>query len=99
MARRGDSDGDPLEVALRHPLRQRLLKVAAEWDRVSPSELADQLDEPLSNVIYHVRVLVGCGGLVFLEEVPSGGSIKHYYKFDVTEPWALAILGLPESES
>lgn len=94
MPRRKDKGADPLEVALRHPLRQRILKEAAGQERVTPSELAGNLDEPLPNLIYHVRVLAECGALRFLEEVPTARSIRHYYVFAITEPWALESLGL-----
>lgn len=88
----------PLLDALRHPLRRRLLRryVNAEG-QLSPKELADLENEPLSNVSYHVRVLRDKGALEFAETRPVRGSLQHFYRpaeLVTKTPWVLATLGL-----
>jgi DNA-binding transcriptional ArsR family regulator len=85
---------DELLVALRHPLRREILKTMAGQEKISPREVADKLREPLPNVGYHVRVLRECDCIELVEQVPVRGSIQHFYRVDIDEPWALAALGL-----
>src|ERR1700742_3128765 len=54
------SDDNDLLTALRHPLRRRILRRMDDDEAISPRELSRLLAEPLSNVSYHVRVLVDC---------------------------------------
>jgi len=73
---------DPrLTKALDHVLRQHIL-LAAMQGEVSPIGLAKALDEGLSQVSYHVKVLRDdCEGM--LEEtrtVPRRGAVEHYYR-------------------
>ncbi len=51
------SDDNDLLVALRHPVRRDILRVMAGEKAISPREIAGALQQPLSNVSYHVRVL------------------------------------------
>ena len=68
-----------LMKALAHPLRQKIL--AALSERVaSPSELADELGEPLGNVSYHVRMLVDLGSIQLVSTTPRRGALEHHYK-------------------
>jgi DNA-binding transcriptional ArsR family regulator len=68
-----------LMKALAHPLRQKIL--AALSERVaSPSELADELGEPLGNVSYHVRMLVDLGCIELVSTTPRRGALEHHYK-------------------
>ena len=73
---------DPrLVKALDHVLRQHILLAAVQGE-VSPNELSQALDEGLSQVSYHVRVLRDdCEGMI--EETrtePRRGAIEHYYR-------------------
>lgn len=73
---------DPrLVKALDHVLRQHIL-LAAVVGEVSPKELSKALDEGLSQVSYHVKVLRDeCDGII--EEtrtVPRRGAVEHYYR-------------------
>ncbi|MGH7484660.1 MAG: hypothetical protein ACREMY_03520, partial [bacterium] len=73
---------DPrLVKALAHVLRQHIL-LAAVAGEVSPNELSKALDEELSQVSYHVRVLRDdCDGMI--EETrtePRRGAVEHYYR-------------------
>lgn len=68
-----------LMKALAHPLRQKIL--AALSERIaSPSELAEELGEPLGNVSYHVRMLVDLGSIELVSTTPRRGALEHHYK-------------------
>lgn len=84
--------------ALRHPLRNRLLRLLVESGKpTSPKELAAAVDKPLSNVSYHVRVLADCKAVTLRRTAPRRGSTEHFYvpspKF-ISTPWVIEILGL-----
>lgn len=65
--------------ALSHPLRGRILGILEER-RASPRELADELGQPLGNVSYHVRTLLGLKLIRLVKKTPRRGSIEHYYE-------------------
>ena len=46
---------------------------------VSPKEITEKADRPLSNVGYHVKVLARCGMLTLTETRPVRGSTEHFY--------------------
>src|SRR4051794_30147253 len=91
-------DDNDLLVALRHPLRRRILREMADGKKRSPRELAAVLRAPLSNVSYHVRVLAERSAVTLVETQPSGGSVQRFYRNAVKEPWARQILGLGEKD-
>ena len=68
-----------LMKALAHPLRQQLL-IALSERIASPSELAEELGEPLGNVSYHVRMLVDLGCIELVSTTPRRGALEHHYK-------------------
>jgi DNA-binding transcriptional ArsR family regulator len=73
---------DPrLLKGLSHVLRQHILLAAVQRE-ISPNEMSKALDEGLSQISYHVKVLRDdCDGLI--EEtrtVPRRGAIEHYYR-------------------
>jgi len=73
---------DPrLGKALAHVLRQHIL-LAAVAGEVSPNELSKALDEGLSQVSYHVKVLrYDCDGMIELTRTePRRGAVEHYYR-------------------
>jgi DNA-binding transcriptional ArsR family regulator len=94
MAPLDRSDDNDLLIALRHPLRRRILQAMADGEVVSPRELALALRQPLSNVSYHVRVLAGCGAVTLVCTKPVRGSVQHFYRCSIKEPWAWQVLGL-----
>jgi DNA-binding transcriptional ArsR family regulator len=65
--------------ALAHPLRVQLLSLLNEGV-ASPNELAKKLDEPLTNVSYHVRMLHDLGCIELVETEPRRGALEHYYR-------------------
>jgi DNA-binding transcriptional ArsR family regulator len=78
-SRRGKAGHEKLVKGLSHPVRVECLTVLSQ--RVaSPRELAEALDEDLSNVSYHVRVLAELGLIELVEEEPVRGAVAHYYK-------------------
>ena len=86
--------GQALLVALRHPLRREILKTMARRAKASPREVADILGSPLSNTSYHVRVLLDCDAVELVDQAQVRGSVQHFYRVAIKEPWALSALGL-----
>jgi DNA-binding transcriptional ArsR family regulator len=71
---------DPrLVKALAHPLRVNILS-ALEHRVASPSELAEELEVPLPNLSYHIRMLVQLDLLKLVKTRPRRGAIEHYYQ-------------------
>lgn len=68
-----------LGAIVAHPLRSQCLTLLAERT-MSPAELADELDENLGNVSYHVRKLWRGGVVEIVEEKPVRGAMEHFYK-------------------
>lgn len=92
------SDDNDLLMALRHPVRRDILREMADEEPISPREIATALDQPLSNVSYHVRVLADCAAVALVRTKPVRGSMQHFYRFAVEAPWARQILGLDKSD-
>jgi DNA-binding transcriptional ArsR family regulator len=93
------SDDNDLLVALRHPLRRRILRAMAGEEAISPRQLAAELHQPLSNVSYHVRVLADCSAVTLVDTTPVRGSMQHFYRPAIEAPWAKAVLGLADEDS
>jgi DNA-binding transcriptional ArsR family regulator len=68
-----------LVKALAHPLRVRILTLLN--DKVaSPSDVAEELGEPLANVSYHFHVLNDMECIELVDTKPRRGAIEHYYR-------------------
>lgn len=68
-----------LAKALSHPLRAHVLTILNE--RVaSPNEIANELEEPLGNVSYHVKTLAEMGCIELVNTEPRRGAIEHFYR-------------------
>jgi DNA-binding transcriptional ArsR family regulator len=84
--------------AMAHPLRHRLL-IRLNEGAASPSTLARELEEPLGNVAYHVKILLEHDAIELVETKPVRGAIEHIYRatarpyFD-DEDWAQVPLSL-----
>lgn len=80
---------EALAKGLSHPTRAQALAILVE--RIaSPKEIAEELDEALPNVSYHVRVLEELGLVELIEEAAIRGSVAHFYKAveqDVAWKW------------
>jgi DNA-binding transcriptional ArsR family regulator len=79
-------------AALRHPLRRRILRAMADRKQTSPRELAEQLDEPLSNVSYHVRTLAELGAVKEVRRRQVRGATQHFYRWALKSKWAQDVL-------
>ena len=79
MSPTSDSSESHAVKALAHPLRVRALAILTERD-ASPSELAEELGEPLGNVSYHVRLLHELGLIELVRTTPRRGAIEHHYR-------------------
>ena len=71
-----------LMKALAHPLRQRIL-MELNQRIASPSELAEEIGEPLGNVSYHVRMLVDLECIELVSTTPRRGALEHHYQASV----------------
>jgi DNA-binding transcriptional ArsR family regulator len=69
-----------LAKALAHPLRVRLLAALNDEGVLSPNQLAEQVEEPLQNVSYHVRVLHSLGCIELVRTAQRRGAIEHFYR-------------------
>lgn len=84
--------------ALHHPLRRQILwRMLNLQDNahISPRELQDILDRPLSNVSYHVKVLLGDKAVELVATKQVRGSVQHFYRPTEAlskDPWVTAIL-------
>lgn len=68
-----------LVKSLAHELRAEILAILNE--RVaSPNELAKELNEGLSQVSYHVKVLKDYKVITLVKTVPRRGAVEHYYR-------------------
>lgn len=65
--------------ALSHPLRRRILVYLGEHEPASPNRMASDLDEPLGNVSYHVKALLGFGCVELTGTEPRRGAVEHFY--------------------
>jgi DNA-binding transcriptional ArsR family regulator len=64
---------------LAHELRVEILSILTE-QLASPNELATMLDEGLSQVSYHVKVLKDYGLITLIKTEPRRGAVEHYYR-------------------
>jgi DNA-binding transcriptional ArsR family regulator len=92
------SDDNDLLLALGHPLRRDILREMVGEEAISPREIADALEQPLSNVSYHVRVLADCAAITLVSTKPVRGSMQHFYCTAIKAPWARQVLGFSQRE-
>jgi predicted transcriptional regulator len=79
MGARGDEGEQDLVRALAHPLRLQILQILGKGPS-SPKRISDLVGEPLSNVAYHVRVLIRCNCIQLVDTRPARGAVEHIYK-------------------
>lgn len=68
-----------LAKALAHPLRVRILSSLSKGIS-SPNQLAQELDEPLGNVSYHVKTLLEYNCVELVKTEPRRGAVEHFYR-------------------
>jgi DNA-binding transcriptional ArsR family regulator len=79
MTAAGEKIEQRLAKALTHPVRMRVLTLLNQ-KVASPSELAEELGEPLGNVSYHVRMLLDLDLVELVNTKPRRGAVEHYYR-------------------
>jgi DNA-binding transcriptional ArsR family regulator len=103
MATARSSKTSDLFLALAHPLRRRILRKMIEDEaETSPRDLARSLEEPLSRLSYHVRILAGCGAVDLVRTEQVRGSMQHIYRAIVEARWvrmALEATGDPPEKA
>jgi DNA-binding transcriptional ArsR family regulator len=68
-----------LAQAVAHPIRSRTLVILAERE-ASPSEIARQLNLPVTLVGYHVTALVKANLIEETRNRPVRGAVEHFYR-------------------
>jgi DNA-binding transcriptional ArsR family regulator len=79
MSEAGEKIEQRLAKALSHPVRMRVLTLLNQ-KVASPSELAEEIDEPLGNVSYHVRMLLDLELVELVGTTPRRGAVEHHYR-------------------
>lgn len=65
--------------ALGHPVRVMALVILNE--RVaSPNEIAQELNQTVGHVSYHIKVLKKCECIELVDTAPRRGAVEHYYR-------------------
>jgi DNA-binding transcriptional ArsR family regulator len=85
-----------LLVALGHPTRRQILREMHDRPPSSPRQITERLDETLSNVSYHFRVLAESGVLELVRTKPVRGSTQHFYDVAIEADWVQALLAIDE---
>lgn len=75
-----DSDTDLLLRALSHRMRRAILRALPDKGSISPSQIAPELEESVSNVSYHFRMLDRSPAIKLVEEVQVRGATQHFYR-------------------
>ena len=65
--------------AMGHPLRVEILAILNDRT-ASPNELSKELDEGLSQISYHIKVLKDFEMIEMVKTEPRRGAIEHYYR-------------------
>lgn len=87
-----DSDDDRLLLALAHSKRRAILREMPGDALVSPSELAPKLEDTVSNVSYHFRMLARGSAVKLVEERQVRGATQHFYRRTLKRGWARKLL-------
>jgi DNA-binding transcriptional ArsR family regulator len=96
---RGEVPTNPLAYALTNDVRVEILKHLAgqrPGNKMCARDLSEDLNKKFGVISYHVQVLFECGAIRLVDPQPPQGVLRHFYVFDVDEPWALTVLGLDE---
>jgi DNA-binding transcriptional ArsR family regulator len=91
-----ESDDDKLLLALAHAMRRAILREMPEDVLVSPSEMAPKLEDTISNISYHFRMLARGSAVELAEERQVRGATQHFYRKSLKPDWARKMLEEPE---
>lgn len=72
-------DWHAVALAELHPLRVDILELLARGGETSPKDIANQLDEDLGVVSYHVKALAARGLVRETRTEPRRGALAHFY--------------------
>lgn len=80
-------DWEHLARATAHPLRVSILEILGiDGGRVlSPSDLSQELQIPLSNTNYHVTELAKAGLIELVRERQVRGATEHFYRLPISD--------------
>ncbi len=73
------SRNEDVAKALSHPIRVKILSILNE-KAASPNELSELLNQGLSKVSYHVKVLKEYRFIELVRAEPRRGAIEHFYR-------------------
>lgn len=77
-------------------MRRAILREMNDEDLLSPSEAAPLMEDSVSNIAYHFRML-GRGKLAELvEERQVRGATQHFYRRTLKHDWVRKLLEEPE---
>ena len=82
MTAQGSDSQTRLIKSMAHPLRHQIL-IRLNDGAASPSTLARELEQPLGNVAYHVKILLEHDAIELVETKPVRGAIEHIYRATV----------------
>lgn len=65
-----------------HPLRRKILKMVSESgaEGLSPNQCFKRIDEGLSQISYHFKVLREGEAIKKFKDVPRRGAVEHYHR-------------------
>lgn len=77
-----EPDVEAMAKAIANEKRRQIMRAYLERSDapVSPSEIAERLGAALSNVSYHVRVLVSSQALTLVSTKSVRGATQHFYR-------------------
>jgi DNA-binding transcriptional ArsR family regulator len=92
-------DWEHLARATAHPLRVSILEILGiDGGRVlSPSDLSQELQIPLSNTNYHVTELAKAGLIELVSQRQVRGATEHFYRLPAGESREVSRNGLVEA--
>lgn len=78
----GDTTPDDARwiAALNHPLRRHILRILAETETASATEIARRKELRLGNVAYHVKVLADLEVLELVHQRKVRGASEKFYR-------------------
>jgi DNA-binding transcriptional ArsR family regulator len=79
-----DEAWQALSEALTHEARREILVALSERDDASANELAQLLQEGLSQISYHVKFLADKDIIQLTRTLPRSGAVEHYYRLHST---------------
>lgn len=87
-----------LLAALMHPARREILRAMDGTKAACPSDLAEEIERPLDNVAYHMRVLAVCDAVKLVRTEQVAGATRHLYRLSAKPVWAREVLKATEEE-